>query len=323
MNKINCPACGLANWSNVENCLRCKSLLDGAYTDPGAASYSYSENRKSFSISDYSGTIAIVFCALVVMGVAYLFFSSGSVAKSDAAATTSATSPSTSNEVTVAVPPDDFGISAPQLEGFDKLIKDELSNQNGVQALDAVKAGTSLTIEEKFKRNEREVADGMRGLCNGGGGMPAECNGRLQSIKADQAAREWNDQMSSTKFCPPKIDGPFKIAEPGRYHKYGDKIYYSGKVQAEGFEGINENGVCTFAKSAIVPLTAKIYLRWSNGWLGASQGEFNTVSLAYNKQVSAEKKEEYEKKRDERLAEQRREAANKRMADKVFGALDK
>lgn len=275
----------------------------------------------------YTGLAIYAVCGMVLLFVGYVVFTKQSLVRPETNASVAATVDTNSGAIAVAVPAQELGVTAPRLEGFDKLLHDEIIDQNSARGVNTSMAGTT-SLEETMRDREAEINDRLGARCKGGGGFPEECNNRLNGIKADIAARQHNEMMANLKFCPPKIDGPITIAEPGRYHQFGDDIFYSGKIKANGFSGIEENGVCAVSKTAIIPLTAQVYLKWSGksgatGWQASSKGVFTSTSMRYHKESAEKKKEEREKARAEQWREQNREAYNKRLQEKAFRALNK
>ena len=158
----------------------------------------------------------------------------------------------------------------------------------------------------------------MGPICRGGGFQPAgDCEGRRASIKADLAAKQWNDQFIGQQLCKAKIEGEIVLAEPGKYHLIDNEVFYVAKIKAEGLYGVAESGGCA-SKKDIIPLTGYICLKWTNtagsaGWQSSSKQTFDRLSLESNQRIKAQKKEEWEKEKYERWQKSGEEETKRRM----------
>ena len=336
-NMINkaCPSCGRVNWSSAPNCLSCSAPVDTNGADASRRNkHRHGQPRRSSYPRLPGPLVTCAVCGLIVFltwwfvsvrspvrnGVADAMDQTSAAASSAADSTTGSASDPT--PATVAEPPTELGVDAPNLEYFASLLEDEITNQNGVWI---TKPGTSSTTDpfERWSKHQGEIRDRLGPYCAGEGRDLIECRSLRADIRADIDAREGERLRAMKMFCAPRVDGPIVLSESGRYNKLGSDIFYAGKVKADGFEGRLENGGCVFSKG-VVPLTAKIYLKWSavpgsEGWQASSQGEFSAVSLARDKEVKQAKKEEIEKARYERWQQQGSEEANRRMQQPPSG----
>ena len=325
MNNIECPLCGRVNWSSASKCLSCSAPLNTNAADASRRGQQRHDQPKLSSYSSFTGPLVTCsLCGLIVF-ITWWFVSGRSPARNGgdraSAAMLSATDSTTESvsnptPATVAEPPTELGVDAPNLEYFASLLEDEITNQNGVWI---TKPGTSSTADpfERWWKHQGEIRDRLGPYCAGEGRDLIECKSLRADIRADIDAREGERLRAMKMFCAPRVDGPIVLSESGRYNKLGSDIFYAGKVKADGLEGRLENGGCVFSRG-VVPLTAKIYLKWSavpgsEGWQASSSGEFSTVSLARDKAVKQAKQEEIEKARNERSQQRAREEANKRM----------
>lgn len=224
---------------------------------------------------------------LILLVAGYIYLIKGPSVKTAAVAEAS-TSTNAAAPVTVAVPPPDLNVVAPKIETFASLFREQLIQQNGVWS-----AGTGNQT---------------------GYTRPNDPTGYV------------TQEGISRSYCAPKVEGEILLAEPGRYHKFGNDIFFGVKIQSKGLEGVLENGICK-TKTSMVPLTAMAYLKWSNlagasGWQASAKGPFDMASLDYNRKTRETKQEEVEKLKYEKWQQQGQENANQQMKEKVFRALN-
>lgn len=316
MNTLKCPNCGVVNLASADQCIRCKSVLDQAIGESLNAHIPNSTPAKSRK----SIVTALVYLGFA-SGMALLIYTVAfKPVAPKASVSEEASAAETSPPVTEAAPPQGLNVIQPRLKAFSTTASTELAEQNGTWRYEE---GSSRLPKDRL----RYVTDKLGPLCNGGGG-PAdmvECEGRRQSIEAQLAADQWNEHMERTKLCGAQIEGEIELAEPGKYHVFGNDIFYAVKVTAPGEEGGEEGGKC-ITKRIPTPLSATIYLKWSasaRGWQGSTKGMFKTVNLAHNKQTAHLKKEVRDKASYERWQKQGQTEANKRMHDQVFRPLSR
>jgi hypothetical protein len=314
MSTIKCFNCGVTNWASAETCVRCKNKLE-YYADEDTSYPQSQSDWKANSPAAYESTansnsflrspIAII--CLIVFGLFgfYFAFLRSSPQNSAKMAATDSSKPA---EIAVAAPPAGMNVTPPDISNFKTLVQNEI-NQSHTNEFSTEKTAPSsepynsnINMNASMENYEKVQQEARKKL----GPCDVTINDcqQLLAQRKNEMIREQNQReefFGSSRMvkCPPQVQGEIKPVEPGTYHKFDDQIYYVTKVLADGMEGVEENGQCSY-KPAIAGLTAQIYLKWQgaayglSGWQASSKLEMQNVSLAFQKkkkEAAAEKRE--------------------------------
>ena len=298
MNTVKCVNCGVINWATAEKCVKC-------WSDPTVAAETSSDEIPDVGNATHdikeTGLEGFLHRPLIlgVVGLAVLLcvgiyvLKGSSTAPVDQAKTTTLADEAMNNiyptgkqgelsNVSIAQPPADISVTPPTLEAILSRAQTELVNDpnNG----EVIQTNTSYNYQ---------AYGGALDDCKYA--HPSDCLPKPSGIAADM-------MKASSNICHPKIIGPVKLREAGRYNKFDDVTFFSVKVYADGLEGVFRDGQCDY-KPAIAGLTTTVVLKYDAkqsglSWQLSGKWQLDSVSYEYNKKDAEQRKKQWDDERD-------------------------
>ena len=290
MSKIKCVACGLVNWANAENCIRCSAKLDcSSSSSINYPEQSISNNTEfdSASANSVRPFLIVGIFLLLILFCSYKYVTESPSVPSGGKTAVSKDSASKTNKT----PPTQWNIPPPTMEDALVYGKPAILAQNKFRVGDiaiakSMQDTTKVIDKASIENGMREIADlKARFEAQVPQCWDQQCQKSRESRINDlfhEHELAQSDQYNQTHpYCLPQIQGEIKF-KGGSYKELANVYFYFGEVSAAGLTATEKDGECGLKNSW--ELTAKVYLKWVPGVSGWQQSNENELAQFAEKQ---------------------------------------